>query len=138
MFSLDDVIKPQQGGGAGSLAGLQSLLGRLGGGGARTSSSSTASNVANVSVNPTIVNNVGGGNPNVAPYVDGGITGGSPNVGATANATGSDYLPGTSRSAPSYLNYPNSAYANGTAGQGDMTTMLALGAGALLLFLMED
>lgn len=137
-MELRDATIPVEGSGAGSLGGLAAILGKLGGGalgaGGRTSSSSTASNVVNLSTNPVIYNQQGSGSPNVSPYIDGSVTG-SPNIGATATATGSDYLPGRATTSPSYLTGARASY-NGLdpALQNDNTGTIALAGGALLLF----
>ena len=140
-MDLNGATIPAEGGGAGSMNGLAALIGRLGGGalgggGGRTSSSSTASNIVNLSTNPIIYNQQGSGSPNVSPYIDGSVTG-SPNVGATANATGSDFLPGRATNSPSYLTGQRASY-NGLdpALQNDNTGLIALAGGGLLLFML--
>ena len=130
-MSLAGTIPPNAGG---SIAGLQNLLSGLGGG-SRTSSSSTASNVANISTNPVIYNQQGDGNPNVAPYTDASVTG-SPSVGATANATGSDFLPGRAGAQPSYLTGPRASYNGVDPAMQDNTGLIALAGGAVLLFML--
>lgn len=71
---------------------VNELLGRLQGAGARASSQSSVSSATNVSVNPTIVNNVGGGSPTVTPSI-------------YAPASGSPYATGSSavQETPSWL-----------------------------------
>lgn len=140
-MELNGATVPAEGGGAGSINGLAALIGRLGGGalgggGGRTSSSSTASNVVNLSTNPVIYNQQGNGNPSVSPYIDGSVTG-SPNVGATANATGSDYLPGRQTNMPGYLNGTRQSYsALDPQMQNDNTGLIALAGGAVVLFML--
>jgi hypothetical protein len=131
--NLSDVTKPAEGAGAGSTAGLNALLARLGGGalgGTKNSSASTAANSTNVSLNPTIVNNIGGGNPNIAPYVDGSITG-SPSTSANGGQ-GAD-VP-RFQSVPSYLSGSPASYAQPASDSTGMLMLLGLGALALYAF----
>lgn len=131
MLSLGDVSKPAEGAGAGSTAGLNALLSRLGGaalGGSRVSSASNAVNSTNVSVNPVIVNNVGGGSPQVSPYIDGSVTG-SPSTSANQSDTP------RATSVPSYLTGAPSTYAQPAQ---DNSMLMLLGLGALALFAFQD
>lgn len=83
------MIAPSNGG---SQEFVNELLGRLGAAGGRTSVQQSQGQVTSLSVNPTIVNNVGGGSPTVTPSI-------------YAPASGSPYVTGSSgvSEVPSFL-----------------------------------
>ncbi len=127
--------------------GVPDFLSRLSqgvvGGNRSSSQSSAVGGNANVSVNPTIVSNIGGGSPTISPSVNAPVSG-SPYASGSASSAGTD--------TPGYLNtgalratpgaYPGSydPITGRTVDAGmDWLMPVALGGGALaLLFMMEE
>lgn len=138
MFGIDDAVL-----GSGLLKGL----GGLGGGGSTKTTVSTSVNNS-IAVSPTIANMFGDGS--VTPNVSAPAIG---NPSSNASTSGSEgggpygFLPGGYPTSPPYRTGTGTLYGpNGqpvgvvpaSGGAGDMSTLLLLGAGALLLFGFGD